>query len=170
METKDFSRDELAISSIDSLNELHEKLTGLEPKVILGGENEGLNGFFHLSFSNPKGNIGLCSSGRGKFSGCKKLDDKLLIFNDQKLFILDKTFKIDWEISFDGTIYEVIARKDKVVVVHEIGINCFSTLGEELWAICTDLITDHTFDAQTISITTDEGSKTYSLIDGELRV
>ena len=168
MNIKDFSSNELTVRSIDTLNELKEALKENEPSMIIGDLEEGLNSFYLLKFKDCKTSIGLCSHSHGQYAGCKRLNDGVIIYNNQTISLLSQNMSIDWQREVDGIIYEIVLVANKIVVVHEIGVKCFSEKGEVLWNHCTDIINNHHVVGDTLTISTDEGSTVLSLISGEI--
>jgi len=168
MNINDFESSELLITAVDSLSELHAVLQSTEPNIILWDSDEGVDSYFHLKFLKIRSSIGLCTSNQGQFSGFKKIGQKILVYSDQKIVVIRNNFKLSWKARVDGTIFEIFVHNGKVIVVNEIGVNCFSIDdGFKLWSIYSDLIVGHNVDGDDITLKTEGGSIHYSLKNGE---
>ena len=168
MDTRDYNSNELTVSSVDSLNELQEILRGFQKSELIGGSEEGINSFFHLKFTEFGGNIGLCSYTNGNCSGCRKFNESIVIYNDQMLCWFDKSLEIEWKHRFDAPIYDVCIWHDKLIVVYEIGAKCLNSNGDSVWSHSMDLVANHSFKGNILTMTTDEGSSDISLEDGSI--
>lgn len=168
MDTRDYNSNELTVSSVDSLNELQEILRGFQKSKLIGDSEDGINSFFHLKFTEPRGNIGLCSYTNCDCSGCRKFNESIVIYNDQTLYLFNQSLEIEWKHRFDAPIYDVCTWNDKLIVVYEIGAKCLSPNGDSVWSRPMDLVANHSFKGNILTITTDAGSSDISLADGSI--
>ena len=168
MDTRDYTSNELTVSSVDSLNELQEILQGFKKSKLIGDSEEGINTFHHLNFIDFEGNIGLCSYSNGDCTGCRKFNDSVVIFNDQMLYLFNKNMEIEWKHRFEAPVYDTFIWNDHLVIVYEIGVTCFSSSGDLVWSHSMDLVVNHSLKGNVLTVTTDEGSSDISLKDGKI--
>ncbi|OQB14537.1 MAG: hypothetical protein BWY15_01046 [Firmicutes bacterium ADurb.Bin193] len=163
---------------VDSKSELKEKLRGsTSDNLILGENSEVERDFYIFKVEAENGlstilEIGVISEGHGLQPECKLIDERhICIGVNKEVHIIDiYNFLKRCTVMFDSLFYEFISleRKDRIIVLQELGLTCISLDGVKLWEHSTNVINDYKVEKDRIVLITDEFSITILKDTGEI--
>lgn len=91
---------------------------------------------------------------------CKLIDKKHICigFNKEVHIINSENFTKHYKVMLDSLFYEFmpLERKDRLIVLHELGLTCISLNGVKLWEHSTDVINEYKIENDSIELITDE--------------
>lgn len=163
---------------VDSKSELKEKLRNSTSDNLILGEDSQLERNFYAFRVEMKDDlstvleIGIISEGHGLQPECKLIDEKhICIGFNKEVHIIDiNNFSKRYKVMLDSLFYEFILleRKDRLIVLQELGLTCISLDGVKLWEHSTDVINDYKIENDSIELATDEFTITILKNTGEV--
>lgn len=163
---------------VDSKSELKEKLKNSTCNSLMLGEDseiERSSFLFRVVMEEDLLTvleIGVVSEGHGLQPECKLIDEKYICigFNKEVHIIDIDNFLKRCKVKLDSLFYEFISleRKDRLIVLQELGLTCISLEGKKIWEHSTDVINDYKVVNDSIELSTDEITITILNSTGEV--
>lgn len=151
---------------VDSKSELKEKLINSTVNNLIIGEDSQIERDFYVFRIEMKDDmstvfeIGVISEGHGIQPECKLIDKKHICigFNKEVHIINSENLTKHYKVMLDSLFYEFmpLERKDRLIVLHELGLICISLNGVKLWEHSTDVINEYKIENDSIELITDE--------------
>jgi hypothetical protein len=122
--------------------------TRFNKPIVIGIEAEAAKKFYLLSFiaNQHKLEVAIISSGLGTLPSIIFFDDQTAVIGcDFSIHFIDiKNELMTFTCELNAAIYGFLETKnnDKIIVVHELGAECFDYNANNIWSVETDIVED----------------------------